>query len=574
MHQHRNRRTPVKEIFTSENGAIDLASIMVSIIVIGMIGGVIAATVFAVIPWSQDNAAKQQLDSVVAAESAYMGLSSTNPPSLPAGLAGNSYGSSAELEAAGLLKTGPKYCVSTTNTGPKSYEAFSQSSSGKIWSATDTATKPVIFTGTLPTDCQFITEGVPAASSPSASPSAPPVEAYVDPTPTKTILTYKCDTTSAGAIPMITGLTGSETWNGGVPTNYSNAASANQRTLAAGVDYTVVFDGTYSAFSSSVATSSGIANCLRSVDHWGSQTGVTNATNAFYNARNLTKVPAHIPPTITLTGYMFYFADNMNDPNVSKWNVSNVTNMSYMFQRAFTFNQPLDKWDVSKVTTMHSMFYSAIAFNQDINSWNVSNVTNMGYLFYNALSFNQPLNNWNTANVTFMHYMFDSANKFNQSINDWNVSNVSLMMYMFRNASAFDQPLDKWATSQVTNMSYMFEGALVFNQPISSWNVSKVTNMSYMFNNARAFNQPINSWIVSNVTTTTYMFSNASAFNQSLNSWNVAKVADMKYMFYNAPSFNQNISNWTTTALTTANGTYFAPSTFTTSYLPPKTSKY
>jgi type II secretory pathway pseudopilin PulG len=65
----------VKAAFTNEDGAIDLASIMVGIIVIGLIGGVIAATVFAVIPWAQDNAAKQQLDSVASAQAAYIGLS-------------------------------------------------------------------------------------------------------------------------------------------------------------------------------------------------------------------------------------------------------------------------------------------------------------------------------------------------------------------------------------------------------------------------------------------------------------------------------------------------------------------
>jgi hypothetical protein len=64
----------VKEAFRNEEGAIDLASIMVGIIVIGLIGGVIAATVFAVIPWAQDNAAKQQLDAVNTAQSARAGL--------------------------------------------------------------------------------------------------------------------------------------------------------------------------------------------------------------------------------------------------------------------------------------------------------------------------------------------------------------------------------------------------------------------------------------------------------------------------------------------------------------------
>jgi len=67
-------RGNMKEAFRNEEGAIDLASIMVGIIVIGLIGSVIAATVFAVIPWAQNNAAKQQLDNVSSAQNAYLGL--------------------------------------------------------------------------------------------------------------------------------------------------------------------------------------------------------------------------------------------------------------------------------------------------------------------------------------------------------------------------------------------------------------------------------------------------------------------------------------------------------------------
>lgn len=61
-------------INSSTRAAIDLASIMVGILVIAIIGGVIAATVFAVIPWAQDNAAKQAIDAVSTAESAYRGF--------------------------------------------------------------------------------------------------------------------------------------------------------------------------------------------------------------------------------------------------------------------------------------------------------------------------------------------------------------------------------------------------------------------------------------------------------------------------------------------------------------------
>jgi hypothetical protein len=67
------RRVRTKKVqlraFGLDLGAIDLASIMVGVLVIGIIAGVISATVFAVVPWSQDNAAKSNLDSIHTAES-------------------------------------------------------------------------------------------------------------------------------------------------------------------------------------------------------------------------------------------------------------------------------------------------------------------------------------------------------------------------------------------------------------------------------------------------------------------------------------------------------------------------
>ena len=63
-------------VLRSSGGAIDLASIMVGVLVIGIVGGVIAAAVFGVVPWAQDNAAKQALGSVATAESVAYATSS------------------------------------------------------------------------------------------------------------------------------------------------------------------------------------------------------------------------------------------------------------------------------------------------------------------------------------------------------------------------------------------------------------------------------------------------------------------------------------------------------------------
>lgn len=519
------------DVFRNEDGAIDLSSIMVGVIVIGLIGGVIAATVFAVIPWTQDNAAKQQLDSITSAESAYMGMSSAIPSPLAAGYVANSFANSAQLAAANLLQTGPSYCVSTPADG-KSYTAFSQSASGQVFSTTDKNSQPVTYSGALTTDCGFITSSTTAPSSASQA-------AWVDPTPTVTSLTYNCPTTTTGSMPMNGNLNGTEKWNDTAAKTLTNAANGTSRTLSAGVTYTVSFTGTYTSMNS---LNTGLFSCLRSVDHWGMNSGVTTAADGFYSATNLTSVPDHIPATITNLNELFYNTSKLNDPNISKWDVSHVTN----FDRVF--------WNSS--------------FNQPLNDWNTSNGTSMFQTFMGATAFNQPLDKWNTSKVTRMSNMFTSSN-FNQPLNTWDISNVTDISGMFSSNPKFDQPLDKWNTSKVTMTASMFAQASAFNQDISGWDMSHVTRTDSMFQNATAFKGDLSKWNTTNVTNMYQMFY-SSNFTGDISGWNVAKVTDMRSMFLGNPVFNTNLHSWNTASL--LYGTTFARANFTTAYLPPKTS--
>ena len=110
--------------------------------------------------------------------------------------------------------------------------------------------------------------------------------------------------------------------------------------------------------------------------------------------------------------------------HISKWDVSEVTDMRFMFRHAELFNQDIGSWDVSNVTSMESMFYEASSFNQDIGSWDVSNVTDMDGLFYGASSFNQDISRWDVSNVpkSNRELMFEGANSFKQDISNWNSS--------------------------------------------------------------------------------------------------------------------------------------------------------
>merc|ERR1719174_2977525 len=74
--------------------------------------------------------------------------------------------------------------------------------------------------------------------------------------------------------------------------------------------------------------------------------------------------------------------------------------MNSMFRDAKVFNGDISKWDVSGVTNMNSMFRDAKAFNGDISEWNVSLVSNMNDIFFQATAFNGNISKWDVVGVT------------------------------------------------------------------------------------------------------------------------------------------------------------------------------
>ena len=70
-----------------------------------------------------------------------------------------------------------------------------------------------------------------------------------------------------------------------------------------------------------------------------------------------------------------------NYGHISEWDVSNITNMQWMFANCYYFNQDISRWDISNVYNMENMFFNAPKFNQDISGWDVRKVTRTNDMF-------------------------------------------------------------------------------------------------------------------------------------------------------------------------------------------------
>ena len=255
----------------------------------------------------------------------------------------------------------------------------------------------------------------------------------------------------------------------------------------------------------------------------------------------------------------YYFTRNGLDNYTGRFYYEDIRNWAYTLPISISSGiivpKLIDNWDTSNVTDMSSMFQNAFSFNNTISSWNTSNVTNMSDMFNEARVFNNNISSWNTQNVTTMRRMFATAYDFNQPIlSYWKTSKVTNMAGMFSYAYAFNNAgvtnaiAGSWDTGNVTDMSYMFEECRNFNIPIGNWNTSKVTNMYSMFNGATSFNNgltPVKEhWgFLSSYDVSVYFIHPQQKLN-----WDVLNVTNMNYMFWGAKSFfNVYIRNWSVT---------------------------
>ena len=129
--------------------------------------------------------------------------------------------------------------------------------------------------------------------------------------------------------------------------------------------------------------------------------------------------------------------------DISRWNVSNVTNMTCMFYSCEKFNSDISKWDISKVKLTQLMFYECKEFNCDIRNWDVSNIKNMTGMFLGCEKFNCNVSQWNIQSAKDITNMFRECKNFKQNLDRWDVSNVENMIYTFKDCPTKPKWYDK-----------------------------------------------------------------------------------------------------------------------------------
>jgi len=148
------------------------------------------------------------------------------------------------------------------------------------------------------------------------------------------------------------------------------------------------------------------------------------------------------------------------NPNADlNWiDVSNLTSLRGVFAygNAKKFNGDISKWDVSNVTDMFSTFLNS-QFNGDISKWNVSNVACFANTFKSS-KFNGDISNWDVSNAHEFNGMF-AKSEFNGDLSKWDVHNGNLFNSMFADSKFNNMSIESWQLRKPAVFDGIFSGS-------------------------------------------------------------------------------------------------------------------
>lgn len=198
------------------------------------------------------------------------------------------------------------------------------------------------------------------------------------------------------------------------------------------------------------------------VSSWDTQR-LTNMNSIFYGATyGITGTENWNLPVLQDAGGA-YFSTTVGNVDLSNIGISgNLTNITSIFYGAsgdYT-GLGMENWDVSGCGSLAQLQWNGNLpnFNPDITNWNVSNITTMSQMLHTCPGFNRDLSNWDVSNVTNFYQTFYNCPILDFDPSVWNISNAASMQYMFHDQGAItwdqarlDNVMSSWGAQSVQN---------------------------------------------------------------------------------------------------------------------------
>ena len=255
----------------------------------------------------------------------------------------------------------------------------------------------------------------------------------------------------------------------------------------------------------------------------------------------------------------YFFAKcRFNKVDLTKFESSNIVDMSSMFVHSTIGILNFASIDMSNVVHMNSMFRDCKITkkieNFDLNAYKS---IDMRFMFKSFDYPNLNISDLRSDSLEYVTGMFEKCRAKHINIQKLNVSKVQSMARMFKGATIdvldftnFDTSavetmnsmfMDSvignlniffFDTSNVKDMGNMFSGCCTNELDLLGFNTINVINMAHMFHDSKIPKLDLSSFRTPNVENMSYMFKDAEATEINAKSFRTPKVVTMKAMFY------------------------------------------
>ena len=274
---------------------------------------------------------------------------------------------------------------------------------------------------------------------------------------------------------------------------------------------------------------------------------VTEMSNMFKGCTSLTSINFNISNTSSVTdlSYMFYGCTSLKELDLSYFDSSSITNIEQtFFECKSLLSLNLGNFNSSSVSNFYQTFFGLHSIKSlDLSHFDTSSATSMFQMFLNCYELEYlDISNFDTSNVNNMHEMFLSCRALTSlNLSNFDTSKVTIMNRIFYDCSSLEY-LDlstKFNTSKIVNMDEMFSLCYSLKSlDLSSFDTSSVTYMGKMFRECQSLKYlDISNFNTSKVESMNEMFFNCSSLTSlELGNLDLSFVTDMNKIFYNCHS--------------------------------------
>ena len=207
--------------------------------------------------------------------------------------------------------------------------------------------------------------------------------------------------------------------------------------------------------------------------NWLDMSGVTELNSTFNNVVNI-KVDISGWDVSSVTKLWKTFEKSNIEFDASDWELINCEELDGTFHEAQQISKSIETWKFGKLKSMRQCFdgIESEYFFPDLSKWNVSTVEDLSWCFSNTnISgiLSDSINGLNIKNVTKLGHCFYNTRGY-MDLSGWQLNKKKpvFLDFMFKESDIYDANIKEWNVKKVQSLESIFDFSS-YEEDLSSW---------------------------------------------------------------------------------------------------------